>query len=56
MRIEALMKARRGPFNRKAYRVAGEATTKAKRKAALSQFTVLDEVEKKVAVVFAAGE
>ena len=50
------MKAKRGPPNRMAYRVAGAATTKANRKAVLNQFMVLEVVEKKVAVVFATAE
>jgi hypothetical protein len=39
-----------------AYSVAGAAMTKANRKAVLNQFMVVEEVEKKVAVVFARAE
>lgn len=50
------MIASRGPPVRSVYRVSGDATTNAKRKAVLSQLTVLVEVEKNAAAVFATGE
>jgi hypothetical protein len=49
------MKARRGPPACRAWSVAGEATTKAKRKAVLSQWMAAEEVEKNVAAVLATG-
>ena len=48
--------ARRGPAVERVYRVRGEAKRKAKRKAVLSQLTVLEVVLKKEAAVLATGE
>jgi len=58
MRIstEEVMIARRGPPVWRVQMVAGAATTKAKRKAVLSQLMMLGFVEKKSAAVFATAE